>query len=80
VQTVLAFNGLSRDDFATISFWRMNITYFVIALWIWDIIIWSKKDKKVSHFLGLFFLNGLYTLYYYRLVLKNNWLETENDK
>ena len=31
--------------------------------------------KKLSGFFALFFLPGLFTLYYYFLVIKNKWLE-----
>jgi len=76
-QTVLAFNGLSQDEFEIITNWRINTTLLVFPFWIWNIIIWSTKDKRVGQLLGLFFLNGLYTLFYFRLVLKNNWLDNK---
>jgi hypothetical protein len=71
---ILVWNGYSLENLETIMFWRMNLTYFVAAFWIWNIVIWSKQDKKIGRFFALFFLPGLYTLFYYRIVLKNNWL------
>ena len=79
LQTFLAFNGMTRDDFETFNFWRTNITYFVIIFWIWNIVIWSQRDKKISRFFALIFLPGIYTLFYYRHVLKNNWLDNNEN-
>ena len=79
LQTVQAFNGLTRDKIEILNFWRMNITYFVGIFWIWNMIIWSGKDKIVGRFFALFFLPGLYNLFYYRLVLKNNWLDKNEN-
>ncbi len=53
---------------------RMISTYFILVFWIWNMIIWGQKDKKAKRFIALFFLSAFYTLYYYRLVRKNNWL------
>jgi len=47
---------------------------FLLILWIKCIIVWSKKDKNVLRFFLLFFLHGLYMLYYYPKIIKNNWL------
>jgi len=79
LQTFLAFNGLTRDKFEILNFWRMNVTYFVLIFWIWNIIIWSKRDKKIGRFFALFFLPGLYTLFYYRHVLRNNWVDKNEN-
>jgi hypothetical protein len=77
VHLALAFNGYSREELETLMFWRMILTYFVFAFFIWNIVIWTKRDKKVGRFLALFFLPGLYTLFYYRIVLKNKWLDKQ---
>ena len=76
-QIYLLGKGYSMDDLQTFIFWRMNVTYFGVAFWIWNIVIWSKRDKKIGRFFALFFLPGLYTLFYYRIVLKNNWLDKQ---
>ena len=45
-----------------------------IAYWIWLLVIWGKKDKKISRFFLLFFLNFIYSSVYYRIIVKNRWL------
>ena len=76
-QIILSVKGYSMDDLQTFMFWRITLTYFGLAFLIWNIVIWSKRDKKVSRFFALFFLPGLYALFYYRIVLKNKWLEKQ---
>lgn len=53
---------------------RMVLTIPILILWIYNLIVWSKKDKSIGRFLLLFFLNGLYNPFYFRRILKNNWL------
>ncbi len=53
---------------------RMYSTYFILILWIWNMIIWGKKDKKVIRFVALFFLSGFYNLFYFKIAMKNKWL------
>ena len=72
-----AWNGYSREDLEPLNLWRMNLAYFIFVFLIWDFVIWTKRDKKVGRFLALFFLPGIYTLFYYRIVLKNNWLDKQ---
>jgi hypothetical protein len=55
----------------------LSITFISIIFWIWNIIIWSKKDKKMNRLIALIILNGFYTPYYYTLVIKNNWLKNK---
>lgn len=74
-QIYLIAKGCSMDDLNTFMFWRMNTTCFYVVFWVWNIVIWSKRDKKIGRFFGLFFLPGLYTLFYYRIVLTYNWLD-----
>ena len=74
-QVYLFSKGYSSDVLQTFMNWRMYLTIFGLAFLIWNIVIWSKRDKKVGRFLALFFLPGLYTLFYYRIVLKNKWLD-----
>lgn len=76
-QYFLRDNGYSESAQYSFMQIRLGITIPLIFFWIWNIIIWSKKDKKVNRFFALFLLNGFYTLYYYKLVIKNNWLKNE---
>jgi hypothetical protein len=46
----------------------------IIVFWIWSMIIWGKKDKNTKRFLLLFFLVGIYALFYYRRIIMNKWL------
>lgn len=45
----------------------------ILPFWIWNLVICYKKDPTARIFL-LFFLNGLYTPFYSRRVLTNNWV------
>jgi hypothetical protein len=74
LQIFLFVKGYRMEDMETFMFWKMNITYFVFAFWIWSIVIWSKKDKKVGRFIALFFLPGFFTLIYYKTINKNKWI------
>lgn len=47
---------------------RMVLTIPILVLWLNNIIVWSKNDKKIGRFLLLFFLNGLYNPFYYRKI------------
>ena len=76
-QIILIGKGYTLDDLQTFIFWRMNLTYTVLAFLIWNIVIWSTRDKKITRFIALFFLPGLYTLIYYRIVMKNKWLDNK---
>ncbi len=58
--TLLVFRGISL--------------VFLVILWIKCLIVWSKKDKGIGRFLLLFFLHGLYTLFYYPRAIKQNWI------
>jgi hypothetical protein len=77
VYLILFARGHSTEELSSLLTWRMNSAYFVIVFWIWNMIIWSKRDKKIIRFFALFFLPGLFTLYYFFLVIKNKWLEKE---
>ena len=46
----------------------------VLIFTVYCMILWSKKDKHVLNFFLLFFLMGIYTPFYYRKALKNNWI------
>ena len=46
----------------------------VLIFTVYCMILWSKKDNYVLNFFLLFFLMGVYTPFYYRKVLKNNWI------
>lgn len=52
---------------------RMIMVIPVFILWINNLVIWSKYDKSLGRFFMLFFLNGFYNPFYYRMVLKNKW-------
>jgi hypothetical protein len=73
----LKINNYSDEIQFTFINFRLGITIIVMIFWIWNIVIWFKRDKKVGRFFALFFLNGFYTLYYYRLVIKNNWIKNQ---
>ena len=51
---------------------RMLMTIPVLILWIYNIKIWSRRDKQIRRFLLLFFFNGLYNPFYYRKAVKSN--------
>ena len=53
---------------------RMIFTIPIIILWINNMIIWSRRDKHIGRFFLLFFLNGIYNVFYFRKVLKNSWI------
>jgi len=52
---------------------RFILTIPILVLWINNLIIWSKFDKHIGRFLLLFFLIGVYSPFYFRKILKNNW-------
>lgn len=64
----------STDDLYKLTQFRLYVTLFVLGFLIWNIVIWSKHDRKVSRFLALLFLPGFYTLFYYFKVLNNKWI------
>ncbi len=74
-QAIFFSSDSSMDDMHTFIMYRTYVTFLVLIFLGWNIVIWSKRDKKVIRFLALFFLPGLYTLFYYPKVLKNNWLD-----
>lgn len=74
-QATLFGKDSSMEDLNSFIMYRTYVTLFVFIFLIWNIVIWSKRDKKVIRFLALFFLPGLYTLFYYPKVLKNKWLD-----
>ena len=54
--------------------YRMIINIPIILLWIYNLVIWSRKDKHVLRFFLLFFLNAFYNPFYFRKALKSNWI------
>ncbi len=46
----------------------------LLVFTIWLMVIWGKEDKKVSGFLLLLFLMGIYSVFYFRIAKKNNWI------
>ena len=66
------FSSVSDESFMNT---RMLLTLPILFLWIYCMILWSKKDKVVARFFLLFFLNGFYTPFYFNRVLKNGWLD-----
>ncbi len=50
------------------------LSLLVLTFWIYNLVIWSKHDKKIGRFLMLFFLIGIYTPFYYLIALKNKWI------
>jgi cytochrome c biogenesis factor len=71
IKRISAFSSLTDDYFMNI---RLLLTIPVFILWIYCLIIWSKKDKVIYRFLLLLVLNGLYTPFYYYRILKNKWI------
>lgn len=47
----------------------------ILIFWIWNMVIWSKHDKKAERFLLIFFLNGIYCPFYFNRALKNKWIK-----
>ena len=45
-----------------------------IFLWIYCIFIWTKHDKKIPRLLLIFFLSGIYIIFYFRRIIKKGWL------
>lgn len=54
---------------------RFILSLPVYYIWIYLIVIWAKKDKNVGRFFLLFFLIGIYTLFYFKRALKNDWIK-----
>jgi hypothetical protein len=52
---------------------RMAFAIPIVILWINNLIVWSKKDKNIGRFFVLFFLMGIYSPFYFKKILKNNW-------
>ncbi len=50
------------------------ISLIVLIFWIYNLILWSKYDKKIGNFLLLFFLIGIYTPFYYLKAVRNKWI------
>ncbi len=50
------------------------ISLIVLVFWIYNLILWSKYDKKIGNFLLLFFLIGIYTPFYYLKAVRNKWI------
>ena len=53
---------------------RLIIGVPILVLWVFDMIKWSKHDKHVGRFFLIFFLIGIYAPFYFRKIVKNNWL------
>jgi hypothetical protein len=53
---------------------RLILGVPIIILWVYDMVKWSKHDKHIGRFLLIFFLLGIYSPFYFRRILKNNWL------
>lgn len=59
-----------NEDVLTI---RLLADIPLLIFWIYCIRLWFIKDKQVKRFLLLFFFSVIYTPFYYKLALKNNW-------
>ena len=53
---------------------RFVLAIPIFVLWVNNMIIWSKFDKHMGRFFLLFLLIGIYSPFYFRKVLRNNWL------
>lgn len=69
MDTVLHFVFLN-NTFMNI---RMALTIPILILWIYNFIVWSKKDKNVGVFFLLFFFSAIYNPFYYNRIIKNGW-------
>ena len=79
VQIIWVIKGHLELEYGDFARWKLYVTYLVFAFLIWNIVIWSKRDKKVGRFFALFFLPGVYTIYYYWIVVKNNWIDRKTE-
>ena|ERR1035437_9301708 len=46
----------------------------ILVLFIWNIVIWAKKDKSVGRIIALLFMNWIYSPFYSYRVIKNKWI------
>ncbi len=53
---------------------RTIISLIVLVFWIYNLVLWSKHDKKIGNFFLLFFLIGIYTPFYYLKAVRNKWV------
>ena len=53
---------------------RLFLNLFILVFWVLMMRTWYKHDKKPYRFFLIFFLLGVYQLFYYRKALKNNWI------
>lgn len=60
----------SRPIEVVISFLSIPLLAFLI----YNISIWSKKDKRTGTLIALLFLNMIYVPFYFRNALKNGWV------
>lgn len=58
----------------TVLLLRTLGAFLLLVFTIWLMVIWSQNDKRASKFLLLFFLMGIYSVFYFRDVRKNNWV------
>jgi hypothetical protein len=66
------------DIFAMV---RIFCGLLIFAYWIYLVTLWSKYDKKISRFFALFFLFGLYSIFYSKKILRNeNFRNSEDEK
>lgn len=52
---------------------RSFLSLPALILWISMLILWSKFDKNIGRFFMLFFLIGIYSLFYYRRAERSGW-------
>jgi hypothetical protein len=53
---------------------RMYINLPILILWVNNIIVWYKKDKKIIQLVMILIFNALYNPFYYRKAVKNKWV------
>lgn len=53
---------------------RGILTIMVIIMWIFCIYIWSKFDKNIMRLILIIFLNSIYLIFYYKVIIKNKWI------
>lgn len=52
---------------------RSVLTIPIFILWIYNFVIWSKRDKNIIRFFFLLLLNFFYNPIYFRMSKKRGW-------
>ena len=76
ISFIIPENELNTQFFFNKSFliFRYFSFLLLIILWVKCLISWYKYDKNIIRLLMLFLLHAFFIIYYYRKLVKNNWL------